>query len=226
MMSLTVDIKDVAGKKTGTFALPAEIFDVQVNIPLIHQVVTAQLAAARQGSHKAKNRGEVSGGGKKPFKQKGTGRARQGSTRSPNQRHGGVAPGTVPRLYHQRTPKKMIKAALAGVLSDRQRNERIHIVDGIVSAPNTKGAITAVRQFTDRKRSLVVLSRSEESVWVKLRNVDGLHLIASDQLNAYDVVVADDVIFSKNAIDEFVQGPAKGKSVTAVARESEVEVSA
>jgi len=226
MMSLTVDIKDVAGKKTGTFALPAEIFDVQVNIPLIHQVVTAQLAAARQGSHKAKNRGEVSGGGKKPFKQKGTGRARQGSTRSPNQRHGGVAHGPVPRLYHQRTPKKMIKAALAGVLSDRQRNERIHIVDGIVSAPNTKGAITAVRQFTDRKRSLVVLSRTEESVWVKLRNVDGLHLIASDQLNAYDVVVADDVIFSKNAIDEFVQGPAKGKSVTAVARESEVEVSA
>lgn len=226
MMSLTVDIKDVAGKKTGTFALPAEIFDVQVNIPLIHQVVTAQLAAARQGSHKAKNRGEVSGGGKKPFKQKGTGRARQGSTRSPNQRHGGVAHGPVPRLYDQRTPKKMIKAALAGVLSDRQRNERIHIVDGIVSAPNTKGAITAVRQFTDRKRSLVVLSRSEESVWVKLRNVDGLHLIASDQLNAYDVVVADDVIFSKNAIDEFVQGPAKGKSVTAVARESEVEVSA
>ncbi|MEY3448010.1 MAG: hypothetical protein RLZZ14_534, partial [Actinomycetota bacterium] len=189
MMSLTVDIKDVAGKKTGTFALPAEIFDVQVNIPLIHQVVTAQLAAARQGSHKAKNRGEVSGGGKKPFKQKGTGRARQGSTRSPNQRHGGVAHGPVPRLYDQRTPKKMIKAALAGVLSDRQRNERIHIVDGIVSAPNTKGAITAVRQFTDRKRSLVVLSRTEESVWVKLRNVDGLHLIASDQLNAYDVVV-------------------------------------
>jgi len=226
MMSLTVDIKDVAGKKTGTFALPADIFDVQVNIPLIHQVVTAQLAAARQGSHKAKNRGEVSGGGKKPFKQKGTGRARQGSTRSPNQRHGGVAHGPVPRLYDQRTPKKMIKAALAGVLSDRQRNERIHIVDGIVSAPNTKGAITAVRQFTDRKRSLVVLSRTEESVWVKLRNVDGLHLIASDQLNAYDVVVADDVIFSKNAIDEFVQGPAKGKSVTAVARESEVEVSA
>jgi len=226
MMSLTVDIKDVAGKKTGTFALPAEIFDVQVNIPLIHQVVTAQLAAARQGSHKAKNRGEVSGGGKKPFKQKGTGRARQGSTRSPNQRHGGVAHGPVPRLYDQRTPKKMIKAALAGVLSDRQRNERIHIVDGIVSAPNTKGAITAVRQFTYRKRSLVVLSRSEESVWVKLRNVDGLHLIASDQLNAYDVVVADDVIFSKNAIDEFVQGPAKGKSVTAIARESEVEVSA
>ena len=226
MMSLTVDIKDVAGKKTGTFALPAEIFDVQVNIPLIHQVVTAQLAAARQGSHKAKNRGEVSGGGKKPFKQKGTGRARQGSTRSPNQRHGGVAHGPVPRLYDQRTPKKMIKAALRGVLSDRQRNERIHIVDGIVSAPNTKGAITAVRQFTDRKRSLVVLSRTEESVWVKLRNVDGLHLIASDQLNAYDVVVADDVIFSKNAIDEFVQGPAKVKSVTAVARESEVEVSA
>jgi large subunit ribosomal protein L4 len=226
MMSLNIDIKDIAGKKTGSFSLPAEIFDAQVNIPLIHQVVTAQLAAARQGSHKAKNRGEVSGGGKKPFKQKGTGRARQGSTRSPNQRHGGVAHGPVPRLYDQRTPKKMIKAALAGVLSDRQRNERIHIVDGISKAENTKGAVTAVRQFTNRKRALVVLSRTEEPVWIKLRNVDGLHLIASDQLNAYDVVVADDVIFSKSAIDEFVQGRPKGKSVTAVARESEVEVSA
>lgn len=226
MMSLNIDIKDIAGKKSGSFALPAEIFDAQVNIPLIHQVVTAQLAAARQGSHKAKNRGEVSGGGKKPFKQKGTGRARQGSTRSPNQRHGGVAHGPVPRLYDQRTPKKMIKAALAGVLSDRQRNERIHIVDGISKAENTKGAVAAVRQFTDRKRALVVLSRTEEPVWIKLRNVDGLHLIASDQLNAYDVVVADDVIFSKSAIDEFVQGRPKGKSVTAVARESEVEVSA
>jgi large subunit ribosomal protein L4 len=144
MMSLSVDIKDISGKSAGKFSLPAEIFDVQVNVPLIHQVVTAQLAAARQGSHKAKNRGEVSGGGKKPFKQKGTGRARQGSTRSPNQRHGGVAHGPVPRSYDQRTPKKMIKAALAGVLSDRQRNDRIHIVDGITKAENTKGTLSAV----------------------------------------------------------------------------------
>jgi large subunit ribosomal protein L4 len=226
MMTLSVEIKDISGKAAGNFALPAEIFDVQVNVPLIHQVVTAQLAAARQGTHKAKNRGEVSGGGKKPFKQKGTGRARQGSTRSPNQRHGGVAHGPVPRSYDQRTPKKMIKAALAGVLSDRQRHDRIHIVDGITKAENTKSTLAAVRQFTDRKRALIVLSRSEESAWVKLRNVDGLHLIASDQLNAYDVVVADDVVFSHDAIKEFVAGPTKGSSVTAVARESEVGVSA
>jgi large subunit ribosomal protein L4 len=225
-MSLTVDVKDVAGKKTGTIDLPGEIFDAQTNVPLIHQVVTAQLAAARQGTHKAKNRGEVSGGGKKPFKQKGTGRARQGSTRSPNQRHGGVAHGPVPRKYDQRTPKKMIKAALAGVLSDRQRNERIHVVEGILAVENTKGALAAVRQFSERKRALVVLSRNEEPAWLKLRNAEGLHLIASDQLNAYDVVVADDVIFSSGALKEFISGPAKGKSVTAVARESEVEVSA
>ena len=123
-MALTVEIKDAKGVKAGTFDLPSEIFDVQVNVPLIHQVVTAQLNAARAGTHKAKNRGEVSGGGKKPFKQKGTGRARQGSTRSPNQRHGGVAQGPVPRKYDERTPKKMIKAALRGVLSDRARKDR------------------------------------------------------------------------------------------------------
>ncbi len=225
-MSLSVDIKDAAGKKTGTFALPTEIFDVQANVPLIHQVVTAQLAAARQGSHKAKNRGEVSGGGKKPFKQKGTGRARQGSTRSPNQRHGGVAHGPVPRLYDQRTPKKMIVAALRGVLSDRQRNERIHVVDGIVSTPSTKAALAAVRQFSDRKKVLVVVARSENDVWRSLRSVQDVHLIVADQLNAYDVVVSDDVVFSHDAIKDFIAGPAKGKTATAVARESEIEVSA
>jgi len=225
-MSLTIDINDAQGKKVGSFDLPAEIFDVQVNIPLIHQVVTAQLAAARQGTHKAKNRGEVSGGGKKPFKQKGTGRARQGSTRSPNQRHGGVAQGPVPRLYDQRTPKKMIKAALRGVLSDRQRNERIHIVDGIVNEPSTKGALSAVRQFSDRKKVLVVVARSENDVWRSLRSVEDVHLIVADQLNAYDVVNSDDVVFSHDAIKDFIAGPAKGKAVTAVARESEVGVSA
>ena len=225
-MSLTIDINDAQGKKVGSFDLPAEIFDVQVNIPLIHQVVTAQLAAARQGTHKAKNRGEVSGGGKKPFKQKGTGRARQGSTRSPNQRHGGVAQGPVPRLYDQRTPKKMIAAALRGVLSDRQRSERIHIVDGIVNEPSTKGALSAVRQFSDRKKVLVVVARSENDVWRSLRSVEDVHLIVADQLNAYDVVNSDDVVFSHDAIKDFIAGPAKGKAVTGVARESEVGVSA
>ena len=223
-MSLKLEIKDAAGKATGSIDLPADIFDVQANVPLIHQVVTAQLAAARAGTHKAKNRGEVSGGGKKPFKQKGTGRARQGSTRSPNQRHGGVAHGPVPRKYDQRTPKKMIAAALKGVLSDRQREDRIHVIDAIVETPttnSTKGAISAVRQFSDRKNVLVVLARTEDTAWRSLRNADDMHLIVNDQLNAYDVLVSDDIVFTETAIREFITKPA-----TAVARESEVEVSA
>jgi large subunit ribosomal protein L4 len=195
-MSLKVEVKDIAGKPTGTIDLPA----------------------SRAGTHKTKNRGEVSGGGKKPFKQKGTGRARQGSTRSPNQRHGGVAHGPVPRKYDQRTPKKMIAAALKGVLSDRQRATRIHAVSGIVEATTTKAAIAAVRQFSDRKNLLVVLSRTENAAW--------LHLIVNDQLNAYDVLVSDDVIFSEGALRDFIAGPATGKGATAVARESEVGASA
>ena len=226
-MSLTVEVKDAKGAAAGSVELPAEIFDVQVNIPLIHQVVTAQLNAARQGTHKAKNRGEVSGGGKKPFKQKGTGRARQGSTRSPNQRHGGVAQGPVPRKYDERTPKKMIKAALRGVLSDRQRNARIHVVAEIAAELDTKAAIKAVRQFSDRNKVLVVLTHGEETAWRSLRNEADLHLIRQDQLNAYDVVVSDDVVFSKKALADFVAGPAKGSSAKAVGRESELaEVSA
>jgi large subunit ribosomal protein L4 len=220
-MSLSVEIKNAEGKVTGSVDLPSEIFDVQTNVPLIHQVVVAQLAAARAGTSKAKNRGEVSGTGKKPFKQKGTGRARQGSSRAPLQRHGGVSHGPVPRKYDQRTPKKMIAAALRGCLSDRQREDRIHVIEAIAEVPTTKGAITAVRQFSDRKNLLVVLSRSEDVAWRSLRNADDLHLIVHDQLNAYDVLVSDDVVFSESAIREFIAGP-----VVAVARESEIEVSA
>jgi len=225
-MSLKIEIKDLTGKASGSIDLPADIFDVQANVPLIHQVVTAQLAAARAGTHKAKNRGEVSGGGKKPFKQKGTGRARQGSTRSPNQRHGGVAHGPVPRKYDQRTPKKMIAAALKGVLSDRQRNERIYVIDSITTAPSTKAAIAAVRQFSDRKNVLVVLSRAEDIAWRSLRNAEDMHLLVPDQLNAYDVLKSDDLVFTQAAINDFLAGPVKGKGATAVARESELEASA
>jgi len=223
-MALTVDIKSAEGKKVGSIDLPSEIFDVQANVPLIHQVVVAQLAAARAGTAKAKTRAEVSGTGKKPFKQKGTGRARQGSVRAPLQRHGGVSHGPVPRKYDQRTPKKMIAAALKGCLSDRQREDRIHVVDSITSTPSTQAAIAAVRQFSDRKNLLVVLSRSEDLAWRALRNAQNTHLIVNDQLNAYDILVSDDVVFSESAIREFLAGPAKAAS--AVARESEVEVSA
>jgi len=223
-MALTVDIKSAEGKKVGSIDLPSEIFDVQTNVPLIHQVVVAQLAAARAGTAKAKTRAEVSGTGKKPFKQKGTGRARQGSVRAPLQRHGGVSHGPVPRKYDQRTPKKMIAAALRGCLSDRQREDRIHVVDSISSAPTTKGAISAVRQFSDRKNLLVVLARSEDLAWRSLRNAENTHLIVNDQLNAYDILKSDDIVFSEAAIREFIAGPAKVAS--AIARESEVEVSA
>ena len=221
-MALKVDIKSAEGKVTGSVSLPAETFDVQANVPLIHQVVVAQLAAARAGTAKTKNRGEVSGTGKKPFKQKGTGRARQGSVRAPLQRHGGVSHGPVPRKYDQRTPKKMIAAALKGVLSDRQREDRIHVIDAITAkGASTQGAISAVRQFSDRKNLLVVLARTEDMAWRSLRNADNLHLIVNDQLNAYAVLVSDDIVFTETAIKEFITKPA-----TAVARESEVEVSA
>ena len=227
-MSLTIDVTSAEGKKVGSVNLPSEIFDVQTNVPLIHQVVVAQLAAARAGTHKAKTRAEVSGTGKKPFKQKGTGRARQGSVRAPLQRHGGVSHGPVPRTYEQRTPKKMIQAALRGALSDRQRSERIHVLDQVPAtgeiSGSTQKAISAVRQFSDRKKVLVVLSRSEDLAWRTLRNADDVHLIVSDQLNAYDVVGNDDVVFSQSGLNEFISGPAMRAS--AVASESEVEVSA
>jgi len=219
-MALTIEVKNAEGVKVGSVDLPTEIFDAQTNVPLIHQVVTAQLAAARQGTQKSKNRGEVSGGGKKPFKQKGTGRARQGSSRSPNQKGGGTAHAVRPRTYFQRTPKKMIAAALRGVLSDRQRNDRIHVLDSVSSAPSTKAAIAAVRQFSTRKNLLVVVSRTEDIAWRSLRNADDLHLLVPDQLNAYDILKSDDVVFSESAINDFLAGPRK--VVQAVARESEV----
>ena len=221
-MALTLEVKNAEGKKVGSVDLPADIFDAQTNIPLIHQVVTAQLAAARQGTQKAKNRGETSGSGKKPFKQKGTGRARQGSVRAPLQRGGGAAHAVRPRDYAQRTPKKMIAAALRGVLSDRQRNDRLHVLDQIANAPSTKAALAAVRQFSERKNLLVVVSRTEDLAWRSLRNAENLHLLVPDQLNAYDILKSDDVVFSEAAIKDFLKAKTAGKSVKSVARESEV----
>ena len=194
--------------KTVKVDLPAEIFDVQVNVPLIHQVVVAQQAAARQGTQATKTRGEVRGGGKKPYKQKGTGRARQGSTRAPQFAGGGIVHGPQPRSYDQRTPKKMKAAALRGALSDRARNDRVHVVDGLVSGdkPSTKAALASLTSLTDRVGYLVVLERSDAITWLSLRNAPEVHIVAVDQLNTYDVLAADDVVFTKGAYDVFVGG--------------------
>ncbi|MDX6373692.1 MAG: large subunit ribosomal protein [Nocardioidaceae bacterium] len=188
--------------------LPAEIFDVAVNIPLIHQVVVAQQAAARQGSASTKSRGEVRGGGRKPYKQKGTGRARQGSTRAPQFAGGGVVHGPQPRSYDQRTPKKMKAAALRGALSDRARDDRIHVVDGfgLGDAPSTKTALASLLAISDRHRFLVVLERTDAVTWLSLRNAPEVHIVAVDQLNTYDVVASDDVVFTRGAFDAFVSG--------------------
>jgi large subunit ribosomal protein L4 len=190
---------------------PAEIFDAETNIPLIHQVVVAQQAAARQGTHATKTRGEVRGGGRKPYKQKGTGRARQGSTRAPQFAGGGVVHGPHPRSYDQRTPKKMKAAALRGALSDRARNERIHVVESLIGAdkPSTRSALAALTTLSDRKHFLVVLERTDSVTWLSLRNAPQVHIVAVDQLNTYDVLAADDVVFTQGAYDAFVNGTAK-----------------
>lgn len=220
-----VDIKTPAGKKSGSVDLPAEIFDVQVNVPLIHQVVVAQLAAARQGTHDTKDRGEVRGGGRKPYKQKGTGRARQGSTRAPQFAGGGVVHGPTPRDYAQRTPKKMKVAALRGALSDRARDGRIHVLTEVVTGdtPSTRAAVATLDALGLEGAVLIVLNRDERNDWLSLRNLQEVALVAPDQLNTYDVLIADHVIFTKTALETFLAGPATGKSVKAVAAESEVQ---
>lgn len=223
MTNASVDVVDIKGKKAGSVELPADLFDVQTNIPLIHQVVVAQLAAARQGTQSTKNHSAVSGTGKKPFKQKGTGRARQGSLRAPQMRGGGVAHGPVPRTYEQRTPKKMIAAALKGALSARARNGRLHVVAefALGATPSTKAAASYLAQFTSKKHVLVVLDRNDEVSYLSLRNLLNVHVLPVDQLNAYDVLLADDVVFTKTAMDAFIAGPAKGASAKAVATEAE-----
>lgn len=223
MSTNNVDVIDVKGKKAGSVELPAELFDVQTNIPLIHQVVVAQLAAARQGTHKVKGRGEVRGGGKKPWRQKGTGRARQGSTRAPQWTGGGVVHGPQPRDYAQRTPKKMVAAALRGALSDRAREQQVFVVKELVAGekPSTKQALATLAQFGDVDKVLVVLDRFEEIAWLSIRNAAQVHAILVDQLNAYDVLVNDKVVFSEAALAAFVAGPAKGKSVKAAATSAE-----
>ena len=220
----TIDVYTPEGTTSGTVELPEALFDVTANIPLIHQVVVAQQAAARQGTHATKTRGDVRGGGKKPYRQKGTGRARQGSTRSPQWAGGGVAHGPQPHGYAQRTPKKMIAAAIRGALSDRARDGRVHVISDLVSGdvPSTKRALAALDAVAQTDKVLVVLHRDDDLAWVSLRNVVTVHVIAVDQLNAYDILVCDEVVFTRTALDAFVAGPVSGRSVKASARASEV----
>jgi large subunit ribosomal protein L4 len=206
---------------TKTPNLPADIFDVQTNVPLIHQVVVAQLAAARSGTHSTKTRGEVRGGGRKPYRQKGTGRARQGSTRAPQFAGGGIVHGPQPRDYAQRTPKKMKAAALRGALSDRNRFGRIHVLDSIVKGdtPSTKEAAKAFAGLTERPNLLVVIERGDEVTYKSVRNLPNVHVLVSDQLNTYDVLCADDIVFTQAALDAFVAASEKGAKADEPAKE-------
>ena len=210
-MALKLDVHTPDGKKDGSVELPAALFDVEPNIALLHQVVTAQLAAKRQGTHSAKTRAEVSGGGKKPYRQKGTGRARQGSTRAPQFTGGGVVDGPKPRDFSERTPKKMIAAATRGALSDRARNDRIHAITELVSgqAPSTKAAKAFLESLTTNKNILIVIGRSDEVGAKSVRNLPNVHVLPADQLNAYDVLYADDVIFSVEALDAYISSNTK-----------------
>ncbi|KQR98328.1 MULTISPECIES: 50S ribosomal protein L4 [Microbacterium] len=215
--TLALDVHSAAGKKAGSVELPAALFDVKTNVPLIHQVVVAQLAAARQGTHSTKRRGEVSGAGRKPFKQKGTGNARQGSIRAPHMTGGGIVHGPKPRDYSQRTPKKMIAAALLGALSDRARGERLHIVDSfaIDGAPSTKAAAAVLTALAPTKNVLVVVERDDELTLKSVRNISYVHVLSFDQLNAYDVLVSDDIVFTKAAYDAFVAAKTATEEVSA-----------
>ena len=201
-----VDVIDLEGKKAGTVVLPGSTFDVPTNIPLMHQVVVAQLAAARQGTHATKTRGDVAGGGKKPFRQKGTGNARQGSIRAPHFTGGGVVHGPQPRDYDQRTPKKMKQGALRSALSDRARADRIHVVTALFEGekPSTKAALAALSAIVEDRQALVVLERGNELTALSLRNVPEVHVLWADQLNTYDVLDADDIVFTQAALESFL----------------------
>ena len=211
MTNLKLDVHTADGGTNGQVELPADIFDREASIALMHQVVNAQLAAKRQGTHSTKTRGEVSGGGRKPFRQKGTGRARQASIRAPHFTGGGISHGPKPRDYSQRTPKKMKAAALRGALTDRARHSRIHVVEELVPGqnPSTKAARAFIERLTDRKSVLLVLGREDKTAWKSARNLPDVHILVADQLNTYDVLKSDDVVFSVEALTSFINHASK-----------------
>jgi large subunit ribosomal protein L4 len=228
-MALSIRVQDpVDGDAAATdgaqLDLPADVFDVDLNLALIHQVVVGQLAGARQGTASTKTRGEVRGGGSKPYRQKGTGRARQGSIRAPQFAGGGIVHGPKPRGYQQRTPKKMKMTALRSALSDRARHDRVHVVSSLVGGdvPSTKGAAATLAKVSTAKHVLVVAERGDQLTWKSLRNLAGVHLLEPGQLNTYDVLRSDDVVFTRSALETFLAGPPQGRSVKATARSDEI----
>ena len=219
-MATTIDVQDLAGKKVGSTELPAAWFEGEINVPVMHQVVTAQLAAARQGTHKTKTRGEVRGGGGKPWRQKGTGRSRQGSTRSPQWVGGGVAHGRVPKDWSVRVNKKVKRVALRSALTDRANNELITVVRGLsFDAPRTKDAVAALSALGLEGRTLVVLAERDEATMRSFRNLPNVHTLVVDQLNTHDVVVSDVVVFDEDALDLIGTGRRRGDVDTSTPEE-------
>jgi large subunit ribosomal protein L4 len=218
MAELTM--KTAAGDDAGTVQLPDDIFGIEPNVAVMHQVVTAQLAARRAGTHSTKTRSEVRGGGAKPWRQKGTGRARQGSIRAPQWRGGGVAHGPKPRDYSQRTPKKMVRLALRSALSDRAASENIVVIDDwAIDAPKTKDAVrlleaVGLRTKGERdQRVLLVLFRDDEAAWKSLRNLgERVQIVLPEELNTYDVLVNDWLVFSEASLQTVVARLSGGAS--------------
>lgn len=225
MATKTIDVLDAEGNASGSTELPGEIFDVAINVPLIHQVVVAQQAAARQGTAATKTRGQVRGGGRKPWRQKGTGRARQGSIRAPQFTGGGVVHGPQPRNYAQRTPKKMKAAALRGALSDRARGGRLHVVTEFVTGevPSTAQALATLSKFSGERSVLVVTERGDELSIKSLRNVPRVHLLRADQLNTYDVLIHEDVVFTAAALEDFLATTKPAAAPVSAAEQAEEE---
>ncbi len=228
-MGLTVDVHRQDGSVARTVELDPEWFAIQPNVPVMHQVVTAQLAAARAGTQSTKTRAEVAGGGKKPFRQKGTGRARQGSTRAPHWAGGGVALGPKPRSYAQRTPKKMISLALRSALSDRAALGKVAVIDRWdFDTPKTKSAVAALEalELQDTK-VLIVMGYEDEAAYKSFRNIPDVQLIFTGELNAYDILVNDTIVFSEQALPgttkEAEGAPSKPAAAKAPKAEAEAE---
>ena len=200
---LAVDVRDLTGSKTGTIDLDPRTFGLDPHVAVMHQVVTAQLAARRSGTQSTKTRAEVRGGGAKPWRQKGTGRARHGSIRSPQWRGGGVALGPKPRDYSQKTPKKMVRLALNSALSDRAASERVVVVDEWnFELPKTKAAVAALNALDVEGRVLIVVNQNDSNTWKSFANLDRVHVISPGELNAYDVLVSDWVVFTKSTLPD------------------------